>query len=252
MTLQDTRRAIRRLLDERSAADAPTAYYALHHPPARTALFIEEDARGRAVGFVARCQTGLDLFRPLVTMRCPAQDTSAEGAARLLDRALTPGRPYLLFVPESQYPLAGGSVQVESERVLRIYRLDRARFKPVINVMVMQRTGQDGAPRYEVRSGGVQAVAGVNWQSPGFAEIYVHTEPGARQRGWGQSVVAACTERVLRDGRTPLYLVDEDNEASRALAENVGYVDTGARQVYAEVIYTGSPLDDGGGNPKPR
>ncbi|MCZ7546673.1 MAG: hypothetical protein M5R40_25525 [Anaerolineae bacterium] len=160
MTLQDTRRAIRRLLDERSAADAPTAYYALHHPPARTALFIEEDARGRAVGFVARCQTGLDLFRPLVTMRCPAQDTSAEGAARLLDRALTPGRPYLLFVPESQYPLAGGSVQVESERVLRIYRLDRARFKPVINVMVMQRTGQDGAPRYEVRSGGVQAVAG--------------------------------------------------------------------------------------------
>ncbi|MCZ7546672.1 MAG: GNAT family N-acetyltransferase [Anaerolineae bacterium] len=76
--------------------------------------------------------------------------------------------------------------------------------------------------------------------------MYVHTEPGARQRGWGQSVVAACTERVLRDGRTPLYLVDEDNEASRALAENVGYVDTGARQVYAEVIYTGSPLDDGG------
>lgn len=238
MNAPDPRRALRHLLDERSPADAPTAYYALHHPPARTALFVEQDAGGRAVGFVARCQTGLDLFRPLATMRCP----SPEVAVRLLDKALTVGRPYILFVPADQYPLAGGSVQVESERLLYIYRLDRARFKPLINVMVMQAAAPDGSPRYEVRSGGLQAVAGVNWQSPDFAEIYTHTEPGARGRGWGRSVVAACTERLLRDGRTPLYLVEAHNEASIALAESVGYVDTGARQVYAEVLYTGNPL----------
>lgn len=239
MSIQDSRRAIRHLLDERSPADAPTAYYALHHPAARTALFVEQDAGGRVVGFAARCLTGLDLFRPLVTLRGP----SPEVAARLLGEALTAGRPYIVFVAADQYPLVGGSVQVESERLLHIYRLDRARFQPVINVLVTQERAPDGLPRFEVRSGGeVQAAAGINWQSPDFAEIYVHVTPRARGRGFGRSVVAACTERVLQSERTPLYLVEPENEASRALAEGVGYVDTGARQVYAEVVYTGKPL----------
>jgi predicted GNAT family acetyltransferase len=85
-------------------------------------------------------------------------------------------------------------------------------------------------------------VAGVNWQSPAFAELYVHTDATVRQRGWGESVASVVTQAVLASGRTPLYLVESDNDPSRALAQKLGYVDTGARQVYADVVYLGHPV----------
>jgi predicted GNAT family acetyltransferase len=99
----------------------------------------------------------------------------------------------------------------------------------------------DGTPRCVISSGDLRSIAGVNWLSPAFAEIYVHTDAAARQRGWGESVVSAVTQAVLESGRTPLYLVEAENDVSRALAEKLGYVDTGARQVYADVVYLGHP-----------
>ncbi len=104
-----------------------------------------------------------------------------------------------------------------------------------------RRWRHDGTPRCAIESSDLRAVAGVNWQSPAFAEIYVHTDAAARQRGWGESVVSAVTQAVLEGGRIPLYLVESDNEPSRALAEKLGYVDTGGRQVYADVVYLGHP-----------
>ncbi len=236
-TLREQRALIAPLLDTTSPIDAPTAYYALYHDPNRSALFARQDASGHAVGFVGRCQTGIDLFRPLVVMRCP----QAEVAADLLNEALSVGRPYLFFSNINQLPFIGGSLKATNERILSIYRLDPSRFSPVINVLVLQKTAPDGTPRAEIHSNGLQASAGVNWQSPGFAEIYVQTEPDARQRGWGRSVAANCTERVLASGRIPLYLVEPGNEASVRLAESLGYVDTGARQVFADVVYEGHP-----------
>ncbi len=236
-TLREQRNLIERLLDPRSPADAPTAYYALYHDPHRSALFVRTDAEGRAIGFAGRFQTGVDLFRPVVVMRCPG----AELAADLLAETLTVGRPYIFFSDAAQLPLAGASLQIGNSRLLSVYVLEPIRFTPVINVLVMTKTGPDGSPRAEIHSGGLQAVAGLNWQSPAFAEIYVHTEAEARQRGWGRSVVAACTEQVLAGGRRPLYLVDPDNEPSVSLAEGLGYVDTGARMALADAVYLGHP-----------
>jgi hypothetical protein len=236
-SIHEQRTLVRRLLDDSSAADAPTAYYALFHDPARSRLFTTQDAAGQVVGFAGRFQTGIDLFRPLVTLICQ----EAEIAADLLVKALIPEHPYILFTSLSQYPLVGGNFEIDNHRVLHIYRLDVRRFHPVINVLVRQEKSHDGTPRGVIEANGARAVAGVNWQSPAFAELYVHTDAAVRQRGWGESVVSVVTQAVLAGGRTPLYLVESDNDPSRALAEKLGFVDTGARQVYADVVYLGHP-----------
>lgn len=237
MSIHAQRTQVRRLLDDSSPADAPTAYYALFHDPARSALFTQADDKGRVTGFVAVCQTGIDLFRPLVTLQCP----NAECAAALLGQALKAGRPYILFARVNQLPLVSDVLRLDNHRILHILRLDPRRFQPVINVLARSEAAHDGTPRCVIESGGLQAVAGVNWQSPGFAEIYVYTDADARQRGWGISVVTALTQVVVKSGRIPLYLVEMDNDPSRRLAEKIGYVDSGGRQVFADVVYLDHP-----------
>jgi hypothetical protein len=238
MSIHDERQRVRHLLDDSSPADAPTAYYALFHPPQRSILVTRGD-RQQITGFAGRFQTGIDLFRPLVTLRC----RDAECAADLLANILVPGRPYILFANVNQLPLVGGSLDIQHHRILSIFQLDVPRFEPAINVLVDCKTGGEGLPLCVIESGDQKAVAGLNWRSPAFAELYVHTDSVARQRGWGQSVASAITQTVLESGRIPLYLVEHDNESSRRLAENLGYVDTGARQVYADVVYTGDPRE---------
>lgn len=233
MSLSEQRRYVRTLLDDTSPKDAPTAYYALFHDPRRSVLYTTTNERGQAEGFVGVFQTGQDLFRPLVTMFCK----HSEAADVLLEQALTPNRPYIFFANLNQIPCLGEQVQLENQQILQIYRLDIARFKPHLNVTVVHSRSQNGTPRCEVNAGGLRAVAGVNWQSPGFAEIYVHTDPDAQQRGWGKRVVMALTDQILREGRQPIYLVEARNEASHQLAQSIGYVDTGYRQVYADLIY---------------
>jgi hypothetical protein len=239
MSVHEQRALVRRFLDDSSPADAPTAYYALFHDPTRSTLFTEQNESGQVLGFAGRFQTGIDLFRPLVTLRC--QD--AELAADLLAQTLIPEHPYILFASLNQYPLVGGSFEIDNHRILHIYRLDVRRFQPVVNVLVKRNTAHDGTPRGVIESSGLRAVAGVNWQSPAFAELFVHTDAAARLRGWGESVVSVVTQAVLESGRIPLYLVESDNEPSRALAEGLGYVDTAARQVYADVVYLGHPAE---------
>lgn len=231
-SLAEQRKLIAGFVDADNAADAPTAYYGLYHDPARSALVARADE-----GFVGRFQTGVDLFRPLVCMRC----YRPEPAADLLSEVLTVGRPYLFFANVNQLALVGGSLGLQNERILSIYVLDSARFQATVNVLVVNKNAPDGTPRAEIHSGGLQAVAGLNWQSPGYAEVYVQTETAARQRGWGKSVLSTITGRVLQAGRLPIYLVEPNNEASVSLASGLGYVDTGARQVFAEAVYLGHP-----------
>jgi RimJ/RimL family protein N-acetyltransferase len=237
MSIHEQRRKIRRLLDDSSAADAPTAYYALFHDPARSQLFTHTDDKARATGFVGVFRTGIDLFRPVVALRCGEAQTAAD----LLAQALTPDRPYILFASLNQRPLVGGSLRILSQRELTICQLDARRFQPELNVLARNDTAPDGTPRSTIESNGQRAIAGVNWQSPAFAEIWAHVDPGARQRGWGASVVKAVTQSIIQGGRIPLYLVEPANTASRALAEAVGFVDTGGRQLYADVVYLGHP-----------
>jgi hypothetical protein len=232
------RQAIRPLLDDSNPAEAPTAYYALFHPPHKSLLFVQHSEQGRALGFVGRFQTGFDLFRPLISLKVPRPEI----AAALLSQALAPGRPYLLFASLNQLAMVGGSLDIQQQSIFRIYLLDPSRFQPQMNILVQQKQAPDGLPRCEIRAGDkAVAVAGVNWRSPAFAEVYLQQDSQARQKNWGRSVLGTLSSQLLGLGLRPIYLLDTHDEAGRALIESLGYVDTGSRQVQAEVTYLGQP-----------
>ena len=230
--LEKQRRAIRPLLSPADPADALAGYYALWHDPRRTKLTLNFDRRRQIDGFVAVCQTGADLFRPLVTLRAP----SWEIVHKLLTKALEPNRPYHVISSVLLASAVRDMFELSQSRLNRIYTLDPSRFEPVINVLVQQSTGADGAPRFQIESkeGEVVALSGTNWRSPAFAEVFVYVHPQGRDRGWGKSVVSACTAALLEDRVRPLYIVDQKNEASIAIAEGLGYVDTGVREFSGE------------------
>lgn len=239
--LERVRPRVRPLLDLRSPADALASYYALHHSPERSELFVqpegESEGDARVTGFLVRARTGLDLFRPLVTFRA----ASEADVAALVARGMQPGRPVYLTVPEALAPWANKNLSVSDAALHRVYRLNPQRYQPIINVLAVTSTGADGLPRVEIRSGDrAGAVAGINWQSPEFAEVYVYTDPAVRGRGWGKSVVAALVGLVRQSGRTPLYVVAEDNEYSIRLAEAVGFDDTGHREYVGQAV---RPMD---------
>lgn len=241
--LREQRRAMRHLLREQDAADAMAAYYAFHHPDRKTTLVlwpegVAEDAGGRADGYVALSRTGIDLFRPLVTMRLPTDlDAFAtQAAADLLRLALAPGQPVILNVPARYRPIIGALFDIQSEEYLRLYALDARRFEPIVNVLVTRSDGANGLPRFTIRSSQsgreeVMAGASLNWQSPRFGEIAVNTLSQYRRQGWGRSVVSALANYLIESGRIPLYVVSEENGASIHLAESLGFVDTGARDL---------------------
>lgn len=214
--------------------DALAAYYALYHEPRRTQLWLHR--RGSEVeGLVAVCQTGQRLFQPTVVLRAPDMVMGVE----LLRQALVPGRPYYLITIPQLAPSIETVVDLQRPEHNRVYVLDVTRFKPIINVLVRPDHAPDGSRRFVVRSGSqmeVVAVSGINWRSPHFAEVFVYTEAAARGRGWGKSVLSACTGYLMREGVRPLYIVEEDNQPSIWLAESLGYVDDGAREFAGEGV----------------
>jgi hypothetical protein len=214
-------------------ADAVYAYYALYHDPRRTRLTIHENEAGHADGFVAVCQTGQRLFQPTVALRALNGDVAAD----LLRQALVPGRPYYVIAALSLRDGVARVVDIERPEINRVYKIDLFNFDPLINVLVVTEEGLGGLPRFVIRSRDeIVAEAGMNWASPHFVEVFAHTELAARGRGWGQAVLTACTTWAVRSARQPLYVVDETNEASIALAESVGYVDTGRREFAGEGV----------------
>lgn len=238
LTLENRRQEVRELLNEFDAADALASYYALHHDPNRSALFTHHNGDGHLDAFLARAQTGFDLFRPVVTLRIKGGQVPED----LLLEGLQPGRPYLLIVPASLAEKLKPFLDLTDVTRNLVLRLDPARYQPVMNVLVEEYQDQQGYPRCEIRRGEqVLAVAGVNWLSPVFAELYVHVHEGSRQRGWGKAVVAACAAAVFRMDVTPVYMVAERNKASLELAKAVGFVDTGAREIVAQAMLKPPP-----------
>jgi hypothetical protein len=207
--------------------DALAAYYALYHDPGRTGLWLHENANDRIDGLVAVCQTGFNLFQPTVVLR--ARDN--EVAVALLRKALQPGRPVYVVTKPTLDLAVQAVVQLERQEYNRVYNFDPSRHRPEINVLVRSARTPDGSPRFVIRSRDQTASeAGINWRSPHFAEMFVHTQPWAEGRGWGKAVVAACANTLVQAGVQPLYMVTEGNQASISLAESVGFVDTGARE----------------------
>lgn len=232
-TLDEQRAAIRPLLSLSDPGDALCVYYALYHDPKRTHLTLHYDASGRVDGFVAVCRTGQDLFRPLVTLRARSRPVLAE----LLPQALTPGWPHYCVVPAELAAAVNAVAAVSNPSLNLVHVLDPDRFQPVINVLVQRAQGADGSLRTVIRSPErIVAEAGLNWRSPYFAEVYVHTDPAVRGRGYGRSVVAAITALLLDEGVRPLYVVGEGHTESIQLAQSLGYVDSGAREYQCEIL----------------
>lgn len=231
-TLADERRQIRSLLDDRSPADAFTAYYALYHDPKRTQIFTHVKAGTRIDGFLVRAQTGLALFQPVVVLRANDEEVAGD----LLRQGLIPARPYYLVAPLALGPLVNRILLASDAEVLCVYCLDPGQFTPAVNVLVVANPTPDGLPRFEIsQAGAVMAAAGVNWRSPHFAEVYVYTKSEARGRGWGKAVVSAVCAELVKNKLRPLYVVHEQNSASINLATEVGFIDTGAREYAAQV-----------------
>jgi GNAT superfamily N-acetyltransferase len=231
--LQALRLKARIMLHLSDPVDALYAYYALYHDPQRTRLTIHEDAEGHTDAFAAVCQTGQRLFQPTVALRA----RNERAAADVLRQALIPGRPYYVITTPDLMDAVAQVVDVEQAEINHLYTLEPIRLQPIINVLIVTEEGIGGLPRFIIRSRGeIASEAGFNWVSPHFAEVFVHTHPDARERGWGRSVLAACTTWAVRSARQPLYVVNEANEPSIALAEASGYVDTGAREFAGEGV----------------
>jgi len=233
--LIEKRRAIAPLLSPSDPADALTSYYALWHDPRRTQLTVHYDAQGRADSFVAVCQTGTDLFRPLVTLRLSASSTGpglrASALLDLLQGALIRNRPYHFVVAAGLAPDLEALLTLARQSHNLIFGLSPARFQPVVNVLVQPVQTPDGGLCYQIKSQGqVVAMSGTNWRSPTFGEVFVYVHPKGRGRGWGRSVVSACTRALVEDGIQPLYAVQEGDTASIHLAEALGYTDSGVRE----------------------
>ncbi len=249
MSLAEKRLAIRNILDPRSPADAAADYYANYHPEDKVQITIIPDLSDRAEGYLCSAMTGMDLFRPLVTMRLPQDDSRDQlnysQSVELFHKSVPVGAPIIISTPARYRHLLGALFDIEKEDRLRILILDQKRYKPIINVLVTRTETSTGLPRYIVRkteqgmsghSGDILASAGLNWRSPRFAEIYVHTRDNFRRMGLGRSVVAALIQNVIETGRTPIYVVSENNEPSTHLAKSVGFVDTG----FVELLIEGS------------
>lgn len=217
------REAVRPLLAPTDPADAMTAYYALAHDERRTRLTLHHLPSGGVDGFAAVCQTGRDLFVPLVVFR-----GSASVVADLISQALQQGRPYSVITLPNLEDAVTAQMTVEWRRSNRILSLDSSAFRPVVNVMVQPGAGLH---RFEVRvQGEVVSAAGANWESERLADVYVYTHPDYQGRGWGRAVCAQCVQSLLRAGKLPLYTVSTEDTPSRRLAESLGFRDSGAAE----------------------
>jgi N-acetylglutamate synthase-like GNAT family acetyltransferase len=233
MTRAEQRQAIRHLLDENNPADAMADHFAFYYADNKTVIRPYPPNTSPATGYVCYSRTGLDLFRSLVTMRLQVQDVQA--SAEMIYETMMVGTAVIISAPENYGPLLNALFEVQTEEKLAIFALRQTQFEPIINVLLTQDAGANGLPRFIIRDrqheNVLVASAGLNWQTPRFAEISVNTHPQYRRQGYGRSVVAAMANQVLGSGRTPLYVAAEANAASIQLAEQVGFTDTLHRQL---------------------
>lgn len=242
MTLAEQRHALDHLINTRKPGDALAAYYAFHHADNRTQLVTFPAGQSPATGYIAISRTGMDLFRPLVTMRFPAGDYKT--AIDLIHTAFMPGANMFIHTSPDYMPIIRALFEVQNEQLLRLYELAPGRFQSVINVLVTQSENPAGLPRYQIRDQAndeTAAWASLNWQSPTYADILVETAPRYRQRGYGQSVLASLAQRILNTKRIPLYAVTEQNRSSIRLAQRTGFTDTGVRQILLEATLRAKP-----------
>ena len=237
MNLNQRRHAIQHLLSD-DPADAAAAYYAFHHPEGKSSVLPYPSESERAEGFVTFSRTGLDLFRPLVTMRLPITDL--ETSAEVIYHAMQPETAVIIQAPAAYLPLLQALFDVQTIERFHLYTLKRHLFKPIINVLVTQTTGPNGLPRFVVRSqqdDRVIASAGINWQSPSYVSLSVNTDAAQRRQGLGVSVLSAIMQYVVDNGRSPLYeIAANNNPASEHLAAHLGFRYSGEDKALVQAV----------------
>ncbi|MCA9980084.1 MAG: GNAT family N-acetyltransferase [Anaerolineales bacterium] len=237
MALEARRRAIQPLLDRRHPADAMAVYYAFFHDANKTQILTWPPMpHNTAEGFITISRTGIDLFRPFMTMRLPLSDL--EASAELLQMALPVGAEAFMSVPLSYEPLIRAFCDVLSEERLHLYQLTQMP-EPEVNVLVT-RADLDGLPRFvvkQVREGRriTAASANLNWLTTTYAEIAVNTRSEYRQKGYGRAVVRALAAHLRKHGRVPLYAVNPQNTPSVNLARGLGFTLVSDEEVMLEV-----------------
>jgi len=224
LTIETKRDLVRPLLAPSEPGDAMTAYYALLHDAKRVRLTLGTTPTGRVDRFAAVCQTGRDLFVPLVVLRAPQ-----EGVGDLLHKALEVGRPYTIITKPAFRDEIAEVVLLQHQQINAVHILDPSAYRPIINVMVQP---GEGPFRFEIRIDDVVvAAAGVNWRSRRLADMYVYTDSQFAGRGWGKAVGAACVKVLLEAHLVPLYTAALENAASMRLAEALGFRDSEAREL---------------------
>ncbi len=222
----DRRAAITALLDLTDPGDALTVYYAIYYPAEKATLHLAWE-QGELAGFLVICQTAVGLYTPLVVLR----SRSADVTLRMLRNHLISGQEYFFAIEELDLPFLRRACRTWEEGHERIYTLDPVHFVPHNHQSLRRRDRADGRLRFEiVMEGKVTSYAGTNWESPYFGEIGVMTDVAYRRRGLGKVVVSACTQALLEQGISPLYIADEDNFPSRRLCEALGYRYHGHRE----------------------
>jgi hypothetical protein len=234
----EDRQLIKRLINPRVASDAQAAYYALEHPRERAALYGYFPRNNVLSGFIAIARTGFDLFRPLIT---PFTGTN-ESLIRLIEAAIPPNRPHLMYLPIEQETLLDDHFEVEKLNLSSLLRLDPRGFDPILNILVVEHKNSEGWPRFEIKAkGGGFAAAGLNWKSKHAAEIYVECDEEGRRRGFTRSVLSALIDRLLGDKRLVLFRVSDDDYGSFEDAFDLGFVPTGVRSVLTQIVVPDEP-----------
>lgn len=241
----DKRRAVQHLLDEKKIADGISSYFVFDYPENKTHLVTIPENSLRADGYMAISRTGMDLFRPFVTMRLPEHNYDL--SAQLIYAALPEETAVILNIPPAYEPLIRAFFDIQTVETLKLYVLSEEKPEPIINVLVTQDKHPNGYPRFLIRANDdpsrpVGASSGLNWMSKTFGEISVMTNPMHRRRGWGKSVVSAMVQYVLQNGREPLYAVAEQNQGSIRLAESVGFVYSGTQQLLIQATLRPKPF----------
>lgn len=224
--IEEVRRGVRGMVDERDVAQARSIYYALDHAPARTRLSLLRGDDGRALGFVAACVTGMNPFQPVVVFQ--AEDELQ--ADLLFADGLGAGMGYL-FMAEAKWAGFLENRLNAKAAFSRIFVLEPGRLQPVVNVFTRTNRGADGSPQATIAAQGrTVARAGVNWQGTRFAELYAILDPAARGREWGRSVLSAVAQAVQSRGARPLLYVPQDGPDAAELADaalKLGFTDSG-------------------------
>lgn len=240
MFLDDSRNAIRHLLDPNDPADARAFYYAFDHSDLKTTIITHYPEAHRAIGYVCLSITGMDLFRPLITMRLPHQQLQV--STELIYNAIPEGSSVIMSVPSHYMPLIRALFEIHSEEEYSFLTIQQKNLRPIMNVLVSTDIGPNNLPRAIIRrQDEVVASASLNWQSRYFAELNVQTQPQHRRQGWGRSVITATTLYVFENSRIPLYAVATENRASRELAQSIGFINTGHREILVEATLKPSP-----------